>query len=90
MAVTAAVEPVSFVFAAAGIEGGDAAEVSEGGLVAEALGVVAGGNEENRGALGADAGPGRERRWLTAMTVIVAAVVLWRVSQAEVPSRLCR
>ena len=52
---------MALVFAAAGVEGGGAAEVSEGGVVAEALGVVAGGDEQDRGALGADAGPSRER-----------------------------
>jgi hypothetical protein len=45
LAVTAPVEPVALVLAAAGIEGGDAAEVREGALVGEAFGVVAGGDE---------------------------------------------
>jgi hypothetical protein len=46
LAVAAAVESVSLVFAAAGVDPGCAAEVGEGALVAEPLGVVAGGDEQ--------------------------------------------
>lgn len=45
LAVTAAVEPVAFLFAAAGIDRCDAAEVSERRFAAEPLGVVAGSDQ---------------------------------------------
>jgi len=54
LAVAAPVEAVPFVFAAGGVEGCDAAEVSEGGFVAEPGWVVAGGDEERGGAVDAD------------------------------------
>jgi len=44
LAVAAAVESVSFVVA--GVDPGCAAEVGDGALVAEPLGVVAGGDEQ--------------------------------------------
>ena len=60
LSVATAVESVSFVFAAAGVDWGDAAEVGEGAFVAEPLGVVAGGDEQSGGALDADPEPGQE------------------------------
>jgi hypothetical protein len=54
------VEAVTFVLAARGIERGDAAELGEGGFVLESLGVVAGGDQEGGGHVGAHAVDGIE------------------------------
>ncbi len=54
------VESVAFGQPGGGIDGGGAAEVSEGGLVAEPLGVVSDGHEEGAGGVGAHAVAGHE------------------------------
>ena len=55
LTVAAAVEPVSLVLAAAGVERRRTAEVGEGRFVAQPLGIVAGGDEECGGGVGSDA-----------------------------------
>ena len=52
--VTTAVEPATLGLAGGGLDRADAAERGEGCFVVEALGVVAGGDEQRRGGVGAD------------------------------------
>jgi hypothetical protein len=54
VAVAAAVQPVPAGLARAGGDGGDSAQVGEGGLAAEPLGVLAGGDEQLAGVIVAD------------------------------------
>jgi hypothetical protein len=58
LAVATAVESVSFVFAAAGVERRHSAQMSEGGFVAEPTGVVARGDQERGQALSSLVGLG--------------------------------
>src|SRR5918995_285765 len=53
--VATAVEPATLGLAGGGLDRADAAERGEGCFVVEALGVVAGGDEQRRGGVGADA-----------------------------------
>src|SRR6266496_1561519 len=55
LAVAAPVEPVAVCLARGGVDRGGAAEHREGGLGAEPFGVVAGGDQERAGGVGADA-----------------------------------
>ena len=52
--VAAAVEPVTDRLAGRGVDRGDPAEVSEGGLGGDPFGVVAGGDEQQGGGVDAD------------------------------------
>jgi hypothetical protein len=54
VAVPAAVQPVPAGLARAGRDGGDAAQVGEGGLAAQPLGVLAGGDQQLAGVVVAD------------------------------------
>ena len=54
VAVAAAVQPVPAGLAGAGRDGGDSAQVGEGSLAAQPLGVLAGGNEQLAGMVVAD------------------------------------
>jgi hypothetical protein len=54
VAVAAAVQPVPAGLAGAGRDGGDSAQVGEGGLAAQPLGVLAGGDEQLAGVVVAD------------------------------------
>jgi hypothetical protein len=58
--VAAAVEAVPLSFAGAGIDRGDTAEVRERGFAAESFGVVAGGDQQCGGDVGADPADGDE------------------------------
>jgi len=60
VAIAAPVESVSLVFATAGIDGCDTAEMSEAGFVAELFGIVAGCDEQCAGDVGADTDERRE------------------------------
>ena len=62
LAVAAAVEPVAGHLAGRGVDRGDAAEVSEGGLGGDPLGVVAGGDEQQGGGVDADTGQVEQAR----------------------------
>ena len=55
LAVSAAVESVALGFAAGGRDGASTAEFGEGGLVAQALGVLTKGEQQFGGVVGADA-----------------------------------
>ena len=58
LTIAAAVKPVSFVLAAAGVERRGTAEVSEGRLVAKAFRIVTGGDEKRRRGVRPDAQSG--------------------------------
>jgi len=62
VAVAAPVEPVALVFAGGCFDRAGAAERGEGRFVAESAGVLAGGDDELGGDVGADAGFGQQRR----------------------------
>lgn len=59
---TAAVEPVTGHLARGRLDGAGAAQRSEGGFGAHALGVVAGGDQQRRGDVGTDAAGGEQGR----------------------------
>src|SRR5712692_1513257 len=54
LAVAAVVEPVAVFAAGAGLDRGGGAELGEGGFASEPLDVLAGGEEQLAGSLGAD------------------------------------
>ncbi len=56
VAITTSVQPVALLLSGRRIERGDATEVGEGALAPQPLGVVAGGDQERSGGLGANAG----------------------------------
>jgi hypothetical protein len=57
--------------------GTDAAQRGEGGLAAQAIGVVAGGDEQSCGGIGSDAVVGQQRGG-----VVVSRCAQWRMSMA--------
>jgi hypothetical protein len=62
LAITASVESVPLVLAAAGVEWGHATQVSEGGFASESFGVVAGRDEQSRRGVGAETRTGQQQR----------------------------
>jgi len=60
--VAAPVEPMAGRLAGRGVDRGDPAEVGEGGLGADPVGVVAGGDEQQGGGVGADTLQGQQAR----------------------------
>ena len=84
LSVAAAVEPATLGLAGGGFDRADAAERGEGGLAVEALGVVAGGDEQRGGGVGADAvtlqqlrGVGCDQRaviWLLSSSISLVSV----------------
>jgi hypothetical protein len=87
LSVAAAVKAATAGFAGGGVQWIDAAQGREGGLTAESIGIVAGGDEQGCGVVGTDAAAGQQSR---AVPVIVS--VMWALTSITLTpaARKCR